>query len=130
MGCLYALFNYRFSGKVIANSGHVFDNVQQAVDFKHRNKKVARLPNIAKERLSRKTFKKHLLSSFQKTTTMQTSRPVFAERIEKIKKTKFELELLKIEDYSPDGHGNFDSKLESFIIKKKLTRFLFPKIFV
>ena len=26
--CLYTLFNYRFKGKFIAKSGHVFDNVQ------------------------------------------------------------------------------------------------------
>ena len=35
---LYTLFKYRFSGKVIAKSGQVFDNVQRAVDFNHRNK--------------------------------------------------------------------------------------------
>ena len=33
--CLYTLFKYRFSGKVIAKSGEVFDNVQPAVDFEH-----------------------------------------------------------------------------------------------
>ena len=38
--CLYTLFKYRFSGKVIAKSGQVFDNVQRAVDFNHRNKGV------------------------------------------------------------------------------------------
>ena len=38
--CLYTLFKYRFSGKVIAKSGQVFDNVQRALDFNHRNKGV------------------------------------------------------------------------------------------
>ena len=33
VGCLFPLFKYRFSGKVIAKSGQVFDNVQRAVDF-------------------------------------------------------------------------------------------------
>ena len=46
--CLYALFKYRFSGKVITTSGQVFDNVQRAVDFNQRNKGVDRMPNIAK----------------------------------------------------------------------------------
>ena len=64
--CLYTLFKYRFSAKVIAKSGQVFDNVQRAVDFNHRNKEMDRLPSIAKKRLSRKKFKKHLFSSFQK----------------------------------------------------------------
>ena len=31
--CLYTLFKYRFSGKVIAKSGQVFDNVQRAIAF-------------------------------------------------------------------------------------------------
>ena len=56
--CLYTLFKYRFSGKVIAKSGQVFDNVQRAVDFNHRNKGVDRMPRIAKKRLLRKKYKK------------------------------------------------------------------------
>ena len=35
--CLYTLFKHRSSGKIIAKSGQVFDNVQRAVDFNHRN---------------------------------------------------------------------------------------------
>ena len=49
--CLYTLFKYRFSGKTIAKSGQVFDNVQRAVGFNHRNKGVDRMPSIAKKRL-------------------------------------------------------------------------------
>ena len=115
--CLYTLFKYRFTGKVIAKSGQVFDNVQRAVDFNQRNKGVNRMPSIAKKRLLRKKYKKHLFSSFQKTKTTQTSGSVFAERIEKVKKTKFELELIKIVDCFLDGHGNFDSNLVSFKMK-------------
>ena len=115
--CLYTQFKYRFSGKVSAKSGQVFDNVQRAVDFNHRDKGVDRMPSIAKKRLLRNKYKKHLFSSFQKTKTTQTSGSVFAERIEKVKKTKFELELMKIVDCFLDGHGNFDSNLVSFKIK-------------
>ena len=115
--CLYTLFKYRFSGKVIAKSGQVFDNVQRAVDFNHRNKGVDRMPSIAKKRLLRKKYKKHLFSSFQKTKTTQTSGSVFAERIEKVKKTKFELDLIKIVDCFLDGHGSYDSNFVSFKIK-------------
>ena len=85
--CLYKLFKYRFKGKVTAKSGQVFDNVQRAVDFNQRNKGVDRMPSIAKKRLLRKKYKKHLLSSFQKTKSTQTGGSVFAERIEKVKKT-------------------------------------------
>ena len=73
VGCLYTLFKYRFCGKVLAESGQVFDNVQRTVDFNQRNKGVDRVPRNAKKRLLRKKFKKHLFSSFQKTKTTQTS---------------------------------------------------------
>ena len=42
---------------------------------------------------------------------------MFAKRIEKVKKTKFKLELIKIVDCFLDGHGNYDSNLVSFKIK-------------
>ena len=95
----------------------MFDNVQQAVDFNQRNKGVDRMPSIAKKRLLRKKYKKHLFSSFQKTKSTQTTGSVFAERIEKVEKTKFELELIKMVDCFLDGHGIFDSNLASFKIK-------------
>ena len=115
--CLYTLFKYRFSGKVFAKSRQVFDNVQRAVDFNQRNKGVERMPSIAKKRLLKKKYKKHLFSSFQKTKTTQTGGSVFADRIEQVKKTKFELDLIKIVDCFLDGHGNYDSNLVSFKIK-------------
>ena len=116
MDCLYTLFKYRFSWKIIAKNGDVFDNVQRAVDFNQRNKVVDRMPSIAK-RLLRKKYKKHLFSSFQKTKTTQTSGSVFAERIEKVKKTKIEFEVIKIVDCSVDGHGSYDSNSVSSKIK-------------
>ena len=35
--CPYAVFKYRFSGKIVAKSGNVFDNVQRATSFNQRN---------------------------------------------------------------------------------------------
>ena len=67
--CPYTLFKYRFSGKVFAKSGQVFDTVQRVVDFNHRNNGVDRMPSIAKKRLLRKKYKKHLFSSLRKTKT-------------------------------------------------------------
>ena len=53
---------------------------------------------------------------------------MFAERIEKIKKTKFELDLIKIVDCFLDGHGNYDSNLVSFkIISLETNHFLKSK---
>ena len=115
--CLYTSFTYRFSGKVIEKRGQVFDNVQRAVDFNQRNKGVDRMPSIAKKKLLRKKYKKHLFSSFQKTKTTRTSGSVFAERIENVKETDFELDFIKIVDCFLDGHGNYDKNLVSFKIK-------------
>ena len=115
--CRYTLFRYRFSGKVIAKSGQVFDKVQRAVDFNHRNKGVDRMPSIAKKRLLRKKLKKDLFSSFEKTKSMQTSGSVFAKRFGKVKKTKIELELIKIVACFLDGNVTFESNLVSFKIK-------------
>ena len=51
--CLYTLFKYPFSGKVIAKNGQVFDNVQGAVDFNHRNKRWTECRALKKKRLLR-----------------------------------------------------------------------------
>ena len=93
--CLYTLFKYRFSGKIVVKNGQVSDNLKRAVHFNQQNRGVERMLSIAKKRLLRKKYKKHLLSSFQKPKSTQTSGSVFADRIEQNKKTKFELELIK-----------------------------------
>ena len=55
--CLYTLFKYRFSGKVIAKSEQKFDNVRPAADVNHRNKGVDRTPRIARKILAEKVQK-------------------------------------------------------------------------
>ena len=115
--CLYTLFNYRFGGKIVVKSGQFFDTLQRAVHFNRQNRGVDRMLSIAKKRLLRKNYKKHLFSSIQKTNSTQTSGTVFGNRIEQVKKTKFELELKKILDCFLDGYGNYSSSLVSFKIK-------------
>ena len=63
--CLYSRFVYRFSGKIVVKSGQLFDNEQRAVHFTSQNRGVNRMRSIAKNRLLRQKYKKHLLSSFQ-----------------------------------------------------------------
>ena len=115
--CLYTLFKYRFSGKIVVKSGQFFDHWQRAVHFNQQNRGAERMPSIAKKRLLRKKYQKHLLSSIQKTKSTQTSGSVFADRNEQIKKTKFQLELIRNIDCFLDGHGNYTSDLVSFKIK-------------
>ena len=69
------------------------------------------MPSIVKKRLLRKTLKQHFMSALQKNKSTQTSGSVFAERIEIVKKTKFEMELIKIVDCFLDGLCNYDSIL-------------------
>ena len=45
------------------------------------------------------------------TKSTQTSASVFADRIEQVKKTEFELELIKIVNCFLDGHGKYTSNL-------------------
>ena len=54
--------------------------------------------SIAKKRLFRKEYKKHLLSTFQKTKATQTSGSDFADINEQGKKTRFELKSAKCVD--------------------------------
>ena len=54
--CLYTLFKYRFNGKIIAESGNVFENVQRAISFNQRNRGLDKMPSIAKKRLLRKSL--------------------------------------------------------------------------
>ena len=77
--CVYTLFQHHFSGKIVVKSGQLFDHLQRAVYFNHQNRGVDRMPSIAKKRLSRKNYKKNLLSSFQKTKSTQTSGSVLAD---------------------------------------------------
>ena len=53
--CPYTLFKYRFSGKIVVKSGKCFGNVQRAVHFNHQNRRVDRMPSIAKNRMELQT---------------------------------------------------------------------------
>ena len=53
------------------------------------------MTSILKEKLSRRKYKIYLLSSFQETKLTQISGSVIADRIEQIKQTRFELDLIK-----------------------------------
>ena len=115
--CMYTLFKNRVSGKIIVKSGQLFDIVQRAVHFNHQSRGVDGMPSIAKKRFLMKKYRKHSLSSFQKTKSTQTSGSVFADKIEQVKKTKFELELIKTVHCFLDGHGNYTRNLLSFKIQ-------------
>ena len=76
-----------------------------------------RTPSMARMRFLGKKYKKILLSSFQKTKSTQTSGSVVADGTEQVKKTTFELELIKIVDRFLDAHGNYTNNSVCFKIK-------------
>ena len=98
-------------------SGIVFDNVQRAISFNQRNRGMDKTPSIAKKRLFRKKLKQLFMSALQKNKSTHTSGSMFAERIEEVKKTKLELDLIKNVDCFLDGHSNSDRNSKSFKIK-------------
>ena len=49
--CLYTLYKYRFSGKIVVRSGQLLDNVQRVVQFNNHDKGVDRMRTIVKTRL-------------------------------------------------------------------------------
>ena len=107
--CLYTRFKYHFSSKIVVKGAQIFDNLQRADQFNHQNRGVDRMSSISKQRLFRKKYKKHLLSSFQKTKLTQTSGSVFGDRIGQVKKTRIQIELIKIVYCFLNIHGNYRS---------------------
>ena len=107
LDCLYILFEYQLSPKTVAGKGHVFHNVRRAVYFNKNNGEVNKLSSLTKKAMVIKKYKMHFLRSFQKKKPTQTARSVFAKRIEVIKKTNFEMELIKIVDWLLDGYDNY-----------------------
>ena len=103
---LYTLFRYGFNGKYYAKCANVIDNVQKAISINQENKRVAKMPSIATKRPLRKMCKEHFMIALQKNKSTQSSGSLLAERIEKAKKTKLELEVLKIVDSFLDGHSD------------------------
>ena len=115
--CLYTLFKYRFSGKTVLKGGQLFDNLQRAVHFNQQNRGVDRMLSIPKTRFLRKKYKETFVELIPKIKSTQNSGSVFADRIERVKKKKFEVELIKIVDCFLEGHGNYTSNLVSFKMK-------------
>ena len=116
MVCSYTLFKYRFSAKINAKSGMCLTMCREPSPLNKQTKEWTKCL-ILQKRLLRKKFKQHFLSALQNNKVTQNSGSVFAERIEKAKKTKFESELIKIVDCFPACHGNYDSNLVSFRVK-------------
>ena len=80
-------------------------------------RKWTKCPALYKRNLLRRKYKKHLLNSLQPTKSKQTTGSVLAERIEQVKETEFELDLINIVNCYLDGHVKYDSIIKSFGIQ-------------
>ena len=92
-------------------AGLFFTQLKRAVQHNLENKFVEKLPSVSKKRLSRKKFKRHLLRAEQRTASTQTLRSSFVDRIQSLKNSKYESELIKIVGCLLDGHGIIDNPM-------------------
>ena len=71
--CFYSFFDNRLNEKVLLKIGEIFDKVERAVFPNKLNKGVDKVPSIANKGRLREKFKKHMLTSIQKLSSLQTS---------------------------------------------------------
>ena len=82
--CFYTLFKFRFSSNVLEKNGELFESVERTGSFHKLKKRLDKMPSVAKKRLLRKKFKKHMLTSVQRSISVQTIGSVFVERVESV----------------------------------------------
>ena len=116
---VYILYKHQFFGNILEESGLVFTQLDRAVQHNYENKFVEKLPIVSKKRLSRKKFRRHLLPAEQRNVSTQTMGSAFLVRIQSIKNSKYESELIKIVDCLLDGHGLIDNSLLYLEIRNK-----------
>ena len=118
MECLYTLYKHQVFGHTIEEAGLVFTQLKRAVQHNSEYKFVEKLPSAFKKRLSRKKFKRHLLRAEQRNASTQTLRSSFSDRIQSLKNSKYESDLIKIVDCLLDGHGIIDNSMLYFEVRK------------
>ena len=97
--CLYTLYKYQFFGHTKEEAVLVFVQLRRALQHNSENKFVEKLPSVSKKRKSRKKFKRHLLRAEQKNASTQTLISSFFDRIQSLKNSKYESELIKNVDH-------------------------------
>ena len=102
---------------VISSTGEVFYELDHAVHHNLKWKGAEKRPSVAKKRLLRKKCKLHYLCSNQKLASTQTVGSAILERVRKVQNSKYEHELLKINDCFINGLGFVNSDHVNFSIK-------------
>lgn len=116
--CLYTLFKYYIADEIIQQNGELFSNLTKVVRFNKIHKHMETLPSIAKKRLFRKSLRFYSPDVSKKTIGTQTQfKNSFESRINAIRKSKYELDLIKIIDCMLDQAGVVDGANVYFVCK-------------
>ena len=115
--CLYTLYKHQIFGHTTEEAGLVFTQLKQAVEHNSENKFVEKLTSVSKKRFSRKKFKRHRLRAVQRNASTQTLRSSFFDRIQTLKNSKYESELMKNVDFLLDGHGIIENPTLYFEVR-------------
>ena len=115
---LYTLYKHQLFASIIEDSGVVFAQLTRAVEQNLENKYMEKVPSISKKRLSKKTFKRHLLRAEQRNARTQTLGSSFLDRVHSLRNSKYESELIKIIDCLLDCHDIIGNPLLYLEIRK------------
>ena len=115
---LYTLYKHQFFASIIEESGVVFAQLTRAVEHNLENKYVEKVPSMSKKRLSKETFKRHLLRAEQRNASTQTIGSSSLHRVHSLRNSKYESELIKIIDCLLDCHDIIGNPLLYLEIRK------------
>ena len=112
--CVFTLYKFRFYGNIVRKNGEIIDELEKAVKYIESHKYLEKCPSITKKRLLRKKFCGRVPTV---TTSTQTCSYSFDKRIQMLRNSKYELDLLNIIDCMIDGQGSVYSKFVEFHCK-------------
>lgn len=116
--CLFTLYKQYFHGNIMEQRGNLFNQLKMAITFTTKHKHFEKLPSIAKKRLLRKKLRLYGGGVTKKSTSTQTmANNAFDTRISLIRKSKYEIDLMKIIDCMLDQQGSVDSNNVHFYCK-------------
>ena len=118
--CLYTLFKYRFSGKIVATRGDKsLINCRGQFISTSKTEEWKECPASQKRDSWGKSTRNICWAPSKRPNQRKLDDQSSQKEMNKlqVQKTKFEIELIKIVDCFLDGHGNYTSILVSFKIK-------------
>lgn len=110
---MYTLYKLRFYKYKIASKGEWFEQLERAMEHNIAHPQMEKRPGLAKSRLLRKIYHWHPASDNEHLS----KRSAFLQRVQTVRKTKYEYALMKIIDCFLDGYGTVYTDHVNFEIK-------------